>query len=65
MQAKKMRSGQSAPFKNNRRHYTTALSFIAAVAAWACAMCYLQADNTPQRQPSAPVVTMQEGHQHG
>lgn len=60
MQTKKMRPSQGAPFKILRRHCTTALGFVVAVVAWA----YLQAENVTQRQPSAPVVTVQEVASH-
>lgn len=59
MDKKKATPQQSSP-NNSPRYSTTAACLIAAVTAWACAMCYLQDDNTPQRQPSAPVVTLQE-----
>lgn len=64
MQTKKMRPDQSATFKNNRRHYTTVLTYFAAVMAWAYAMAYLQADNVTQRQLSAPVAVVQEVASH-
>ena len=59
-QRKRATPSQSSPFKNNRRHCTTALTYFAAVMAWAYAMAYLQAENVTQRQQGRPVVTLQE-----
>lgn len=64
MQTKKMRPSQSAPFKILRRHCTTALGFVVAVAAWACAMTYLQAESVTQRQQGRPVADVQEVANH-